>query len=243
MWVVLSVRRLWGACLVPRAVSVCRFVWSGVGGGRSNHSAVLKLISLQSCVRAAAGRFRRCRAHRQAAMDDAFATAWPRTRLAADAIVAAADEAAATSAVARLSAEEASATPEDGISLLMLASAAGFTQCCMSLIAAGVPLEGRDAFGCDALFYAVRHQKLDIVDLLLVSKAPIDAFGKAGGSSLIEAATLGDARLASLLCAANADVDAQDAFGDSAVKAALRTSSWEVLLVLVRIVAEKTRSP
>ena len=33
MWVVLSVRRLWGACLVPRTVSVCRFVWSGVGGG------------------------------------------------------------------------------------------------------------------------------------------------------------------------------------------------------------------
>ena len=32
VWVVLSVRRLWGACLVPRAVSVCRFVWSGVGG-------------------------------------------------------------------------------------------------------------------------------------------------------------------------------------------------------------------
>ena len=32
MWVVLSVRRLWGAYLVPRAVSVCRFVWSGVGG-------------------------------------------------------------------------------------------------------------------------------------------------------------------------------------------------------------------
>ena len=24
--------RIWGACLVPRAVSVCRFVWSGVGG-------------------------------------------------------------------------------------------------------------------------------------------------------------------------------------------------------------------
>ena len=32
MWVALSVRRLWGACLVPRTVSVCRFVWSGVGG-------------------------------------------------------------------------------------------------------------------------------------------------------------------------------------------------------------------
>ena len=34
MWVVLSVRRLWGACLVPRTVSVCRFVWSGVGGNQ-----------------------------------------------------------------------------------------------------------------------------------------------------------------------------------------------------------------
>ena len=167
-----------------------------------------------------------------ARMDDAFATAWPLTRLAAD-MIAAADDAKAASAVASLSLEEASAVPEDGISLLMLASAAGFSKCCQSLIAAGVPLDARDAFGCDALFYAVHHQKVDVVDLLLISKAPIDAFGKAGGSSLIEAATLGDARLASLLCAANAVVDAQDAFGDSAVKAALRTSSWEVLLVLV----------
>ena len=162
-----------------------------------------------------------------------FAADHPRTHAAALALAdGATDEGVVREHVSSLTLAEASAAPEDGISLLMLCAAAGHMSCCRVLIELGVPLDARDAFGCDALFYAVRHQQVDIVDSLLVARAPTDAFGKAGGSSLIEAATLGDARLCSLLCAAGADVNALDAFGFNAVQAALRTSRWEVLLVL-----------
>ena len=49
---VLSVRRLWGACLVPRAVSVCRFVWSGVFSVSRETRISLDLLGADRLMRA-----------------------------------------------------------------------------------------------------------------------------------------------------------------------------------------------
>lgn len=141
------------------------------------------------------------------AADSEFAAAWPSVHRAADAIVGLKhgdDESEVLSLLQRLSAESAAAAPADGITLLMLAAAAGASKCCGALVRACAPIAAVDAFGCDALYYAVRHSQAEVVDLLLLEGAPVDSRTGAGGTALIEAATLGDARIASLLCGAGA---------------------------------------
>lgn len=118
--------------------------------------------------------------------------------------------------------------------LLMLAAAAGLERCCEALLRAGADITAQDSFGFDALYYAVHGRRFAVIDLLLQAGAPVDAAqGEMGSSVLIEAAIIGEARIASLLCAARALPNALDASGSlNAVRAALRSSSWDVALVL-----------
>ena len=142
------------------------------------------------------------------------------------------DRRAAFSAVTALSSDEVAAVPDDGISLLMLACSAGAIECVKWLLEFGSDVGAVDMFGCDALFYAVRSRCQAVVDTLLQAGVPTDRMGKAGGSALIEAAVVGDVEIVSLLCAAAADPNAADAFGDNAVKAALRSSRWDVAALI-----------
>lgn len=143
------------------------------------------------------------------------------------------DEDVALPLVLALSLADACATPEDKITLLMLAAAAGAAQCTRALLEKNAHLDALDCFGVDALYYAVRLQHTHIVDALLLAGADVNrAKCVAGGTSLIEAAVLGNTDITQLLCAARAEPSAKDIADDSAVKAALRASSWSVLTVL-----------
>ena len=142
------------------------------------------------------------------------------------------DEAAVVKLLSTLSPEAAATPAEDGMTLLMLAAAAGASAVCSALLRMEVDMDATDAFGLDALFHAVCHLRHSVVDLLLVAKASTEAQGKAGGTPLIEAASRADEHLVQLLCAARAGVDARDIVGDCAVKAGLRRSAWDVLMVL-----------
>lgn len=79
-----------------------------------------------------------------------------------------------------------------------------------SLVAAGTPVDARDALGWAPLIWAAYQGRTDVVEFLLAKGANLHAEGKAGQTALHEAGFMGHSDLLALLLGKGAKISGSD---------------------------------
>lgn len=136
----------------------------------------------------------------------------------------------------RITADDISATGDNGQTVLQEAIASRRPDLAMWLVGQGVDLENRDRSGYTALHYALEYQFHALVERLIHAGADVGAPNKHGNAALWTAVmnARGDYALVDLLLAQGADPDARNRVGKSPLDLAITLDDPQLVARLQR---------
>jgi len=121
---------------------------------------------------------------------------------------------------------------DDGVTALMRAARDGEREDINRLLAHGVAINARDAYGWTALKYAAANGDSEIVKRLLDNRADINASDEEDQTPLMAAAIYRNFRVVKILIEKGADLNRTDKKGDSALTKALRAKDTSIVEAL-----------